>query len=432
MDILTRVTQQAEQVEVMTMESETTTVNFEANKLKGSEVEETRGIALRVVKEGHLGFSATSDLDAVEKLIDNAIASSAYGEAIPIEFPEPQPGPDVTTYDADIVDLPISRLVEIGREVVDLLTAENPEVKVKVDLKRGIQRTAIRNHKGTDVEFERTPFSMLIQVDRVREDDILVLFDYASATVWEEDVLRPARQLAEKLRMAEETAMVTSGKMPVLFSPNGAIVLGLPLMIGLEGRNVYKGISPLAGKVGQALFDSAFSLIDDPTLNGRYNSATHDDEGVAHRRTPLIEDGILKSFYYDLKTAAQAGAEPTGNGSRGLFSPPRPSPTNLVFTPGETPVAEIIASIDEGLMVDSVLGLGQGNLMSGAFSNPASLAFKIEDGEIVGQVKGASIAGNVYELLRDVGAISKEANWVYNQFMLPYILLPNLNVVTKQ
>jgi PmbA protein len=231
--------------------------------------------------------------------------------------------------------------------------------------------------------------------------------------------------------MARRIATVTSGEMPVLFSPIGTPVLGLPLMVGLNGRDVYKGVSPLGGKLGQKLLHESFSLVDDPTLDGRFGSASHDDEGVAHRRTPLIEGGVLKSFYYDLKTAAQAGVAPTGNGSRGLFGTPNPSVTNLVVEPGTTSVADIIAGIDEGLLVDNVLGLGQGNIISGAFSNPLSLAFKIEKGEIVGRVKDAAIAGNVYEDMQEIAAISKETAWIYNSFSMPYILLPSLNVVAK-
>lgn len=432
MDILERVAQQAEQVEVMTTESETTQVHFEANRLKGSEVNETRGIALRVVKDGRLGFAATSDPAALDKMIENALAASAYGDAVDIDFPGPQPGPKVATYDPAIVELPIPRMVEIGEEIIAMLTEVDPEVQVKINLERGVQRRVIRNHQGADVAFERSPFSMLVEVDRVREDDILILFEISGATVWEEDVLRPARQMVEKLQQAEQVATITSGEMPVLFSPTGALVLGLPLMMGLNGRDVYKGISPMAGKLGQTLFDPALSITDDPTLDGRFGSASHDDEGLAHRRTALIDGGTLTSFYYDLKTAAQAGAEPTGNGARGLFNPPSPSPTNLVIEPGETSVADLIAGIDEGLLVDNVLGLGQGNLMSGAFSNPVSLGFKIEKGEIVGRVKGASIAGNVYQDLQEIAAVSQESAWVYNQFSLPYILLPKLNVVTKR
>ncbi|MGA9349005.1 MAG: metallopeptidase TldD-related protein [Anaerolineae bacterium] len=115
-----------------------------------------------------------------------------------------------------------------------------------------------------------------------------------------------------------------------------------------------------------------------------------------------------------------------------VFNPPTPSPTNLIFQAGETPVAEIIVGIDEGLLVENALGLGQGNVISGAFSNSLSLAFKIEKGEIVGRVKDVSIAGNVYDLLQDVAAISQETEWVYRYFNLPYILLADMNVIAKE
>jgi PmbA protein len=78
------------------------------------------------------------------------------------------------------------------------------------------------------------------------------------------------------------------------------------------------------------------------------------------------------------------------------------------------------------------LGLGQGNILSGAFSNTLGLAFKIEGGEIVGRVKDVSIAGNIYELLQDVAAVSREREWVYYRYCLPHILLPNMNVVAKE
>ncbi|MGC9467618.1 MAG: TldD/PmbA family protein [Anaerolineae bacterium] len=431
MDILERLLQHADQAEVMTTESETTTVRFQANQPKGSEVEETRGIALRVIKDGRLGFAATSDMTEVEKTIKNAVASAAFGDEVGIEFPDAQPGPEVKTYDGTIVELPVRKLVDIGREIIALITETDSDALVDVRLERGVERRIVRNHAGADVDVARTPFSLLIEVTRVKGDDVLIMFNLSGSTVWEEDALTSARQLAERLRLAQRTATMVSGKMPVLFSPTGALVLGLPLMVGLNGRNVYKGVSPLADRLGEHLVDDAFSLIDDPTLDGRFGSASHDGEGVAHRRTPLIENGTLKSFYYDLKTAAQAGAEPTGNGERSLFSPPRPSPTNLVVEPGATSIADIIAGIERGLLVDNVLGLGQGNVISGAFSNPVSLGFKIENGEIVGRVKDLSIAGNIYEVLGTIAAISKESAWVYNNFRLPYILLPELNVVAK-
>jgi len=184
--------------------------------------------------------------------------------------------------------------------------------------------------------------------------------------------------------------------------------------------------------VGEKLFDDKVNVVDDGTLDGKYGSAPYDDEGVPHRRNVLVEHGVLKGFLYDLKTAAQSGVESTGNGSRGLFNPPAPEPTNLILAGGSTPLAEMVAGIDEGLLVEDILGLGQGNIISGAFSNPLSLAFKIEKGEIVGRVKDVSIAGNVYDLLKEVTAVSRETLWVYGGRCMPYLLLPELNVIAKE
>jgi PmbA protein len=152
---------------------------------------------------------------------------------------------------------------------------------------------------------------------------------------------------------------------------------------------------------------------------------------TARRRNAFVEKGVLKGFIYDLKTAAQSGVESTGNASRQLFFPPEPSFTNFVIQPGQTPLKDILAGMDEGILVEDLLGIGQGNIISGAFSNPLALAFKVEKGEIVGRVKDLSIAGNIYDLLKNVAAVSKEAQWVYNTFYAPYILIPEMNVAGK-
>jgi PmbA protein len=252
------------------------------------------------------------------------------------------------------------------------------------------------------------------------------------STLWDEHYLDFAHRLAEKLEMAKKITTIHSGHMPVLFSPTGSLVLGLPLMEGLNGKNVYTGTSPLVGKVGEKLFDNKVNVMDDATMDGRFGSASYDDEGVTHQRNTFIENGVLSGFYYDLNTAAQSEVQSTGNGSRGLFGPPYPSPTNLIIGAGEVQLSEMIAGIDKGILVGDVLGLGQGNIISGAFSNPVALGFKIEKGEIVGRVKNVSIAGNVYDLLKDVAAISRETQWVYNSLNMPYILIADLNVVAKE
>jgi len=302
MDILKQLKARADQVEVVNVQSESTTIGFEANKLKTSQVEEIRGLAVRLVKNGRLGFAASSDESAREKLVTNALESAAYGDEIPIAFPAPQAAPEVTTFDQTITELSIPRMVEIGQEIVDLILQVEPEAHVNVELKRGVGHLSIRNHAGTEVSSQSSPWSMFFDISRVEGDDVLLMFDVMGTTVWEDDYLAFVRRLVEKLEMAQKSATIQSGRMPVIFAPTGALVLSLPLVLGLDGKNVYTGISPMAGKIGEKLFDARITVADDPTLDGKWGSASYDDEGVAHRRNVLVEQGVLKGFVYDLKT----------------------------------------------------------------------------------------------------------------------------------
>ncbi len=431
MDILTQLKKQAEQVEILSLQNEKTTVEYEANQLKTCTVAETKGLAVRVIRKGQLGFSASTDDTALNKLAANALESAAYGDQAPFSFPDPKAAPTVRTFDKAIADLPIARLVEIGKEMLDLLLPVEPNVRCNISLERSIVSAGIRNQKGLDISYQKSPLTLGIEIDRVEGDDVLIIFDQMGTTVWNKDYLDFTRRLVELLKLAHNLTTIKPGKMPVLFSPTGTLALALPLSQGLNGKEVYKGTSPMRNKIGEKLFDEKITAIDDGTMDGRFASASYDDEGIPRRRNVLVEKGVLKGFIYDLKTSAQSGGESTGNASRPLFYPPEPALTNFVIQPGQTSLKDILAGIDEGVWVEGLLGLGQGNIISGAFSNPLALAFKIEKGEIVGRVKDLSIAGNIYDLLKDVAAVSQETQWVYSTFHAPYVLIPEMNVAGK-
>ena len=431
MDILSALRTKAEQAEVYAIESEATAVSFEANEMKAAKVEETQGIALRAVVEGRLGFTAASGRVVEDELVENVLASAQYGDRVPVAFPGKASALKVDVYDAGLAGVPIARLADIGREVIAALRAVDEDAHVSVDLERSVGRSSLRNSEGAEIEDRRSSFSVGISVERVRGDDVLMVYDSVNEISFTDSYQQAVERMASKVESAKRAARLASGRMPVLFAPTGAMLLGLPMMLATNGQNVQRGVSPLSDKLGEKVFDAQLTLWDDPTLPGRPSSASYDDEGVPCRRKSLISQGVCQGFVFDLKSAALMGGESTGNGARSLFSPPSPSATNLVLESGSVPLAEILAGIRHGLLVEHVLGLGQGNAMSGAFSNTVGLAYVIEGGEIVGRVKDVSIAGNIYEDLREVAAISQEAHWVYGRLKMPYILLPELNVVCK-
>jgi PmbA protein len=211
------------------------------------------------------------------------------------------------------------------------------------------------------------------------------------------------------------------------------LVLILPIISGLNGKMVLKKISPLAAQKNKKLWSDLLNLYSDGTINFALGSAPFDDEGVEMKRVPLVKKGKIKNFYYDLQTAGMAGVESTGNGLRaGLQSEPVPGISNLVMKEGKVSFKEMIKDISEGIVIDQVLGLGQGNIISGAFSNNVQLGYKIKKGKIVGRVKDVMISGNAIEELKNIVALGEKPKWISGKYKFPHIYLKSLSVSAKK
>ncbi len=115
----------------------------------------------------------------------------------------PQPAPAVRTFDRAIADLTIARMVELGQEIVETLLAADPDVRASVELKRGVQRRRIRNQAGAEIAVERSPFSIGVELMRVKGDDVLVMADSFGATLWPDDPLAFVGALRDKLAQAQ-------------------------------------------------------------------------------------------------------------------------------------------------------------------------------------------------------------------------------------
>ncbi|MEA3356407.1 MAG: TldD/PmbA family protein [Candidatus Bipolaricaulota bacterium] len=439
--LLNALREKVDQAEVYHLKTQAIPIEFRSGRLESVKIKQTEGMALRVLSDDRLGFATTTDMKDPSELIASAIASAAFGEKSDFSFPAETDHSHPDVYDHAIADISEEELIKTGEEAIARLHDAEPEADLNVTINKVIETVAISNTAGCNLEEKRTHLSLGIEARKTREGDIFTIFAEGDARFNEDLSVDPlVDRLIHYFAYGKNIVPAPAKKLPVVFTPQGAITLLLPLIIGFNGKSVYMGTSPLKGRIGEELFDPRFSLADDGTLPRGPRSSGFDDEGTPTVQTPLASNGIIKGFLYDLRTAALAGTAPTGNGykggllGRGGFRTPQSVGIgNILVSVGDKDEDGIIARIEEGLIVDSVLGLGQGNITTGEFSNNVAVAFKIEKGKIVGRVKNTMIAGNTYNLLREhLIALGDRAQWVHGTVRTPMIAVDQVNVVGQR
>jgi len=203
------------------------------------------------------------------------------------------------------------------------------------------------------------------------------------------------------------------GEMPVVIASRaGGTMIHEAIGHSLELDAVIQGISPrFAGKVGKKVASDLVTVIDDPTLPNYRGSYFFDDEGVKSQKTVLVENGILRDFLKDRKSAVKEKSSPNGHGRRESFeSKPIPRMSNTYIQKGSEDPEAIIKSLKKGLFVTK-MGGGQVDTATGDFVFEVEEGFKIKDGEIKELVKDATLLGNGPDVLLSVDAVGNDLGW---------------------
>lgn len=437
MELLKRAAEKTDAAELYMEHREGTSVTFNTGDLESVKSESVVGQALRVIVGGKLGFAATTGPKG-DGLLEAAMASAQHGDQAPFAFTATEDGTPVDVYDEQAVGLSEDTLIGWATEAMAAVKEAFPEVHTNAALRRGRVEVSVGNTAAPVRTERRSHLSMSVDAEWVREEDIYAVG--AGQAVRKLTDLDRERLVADVLRQLEwgrDVAPTPTGTQPVLFLPAGSLAVLLPLFIGFSGMSVFLGTSPLKDRLGEQVFDRRFVLTDDGRIPLGPRSSSFDDEGIPTTKLPLVEAGVLRNYFYDLRSAALADTEPTGNGFKGgvlgggFRTPPSPNPRHLALQPGEGSVDDLIREMGEGLIVQNALGLGQGNIASGAFSNNV-VGYAVRGGKVVGRVKNTMIAGNAYELLKGgLKALGGEPEWVFGVLHAPPILLEGVSVVTQ-
>ena len=423
----------AEQAEVFSASARATTVQFEANELKQVQSRESSSIALRIFREGRIGFAIASGGGGWEALVDMAVETSQFGSPANFQFPSSHDYSKARIFDPEVEKIAMERIVKIGKELIAKVKGHTPDILCDVQITKGTSSVSLMNSQGGEGGYDKSFFSLGLEGILVRDTDILWVEDSESSC-------RPdlvgidalGDRVIWQLEMAKKKAAVPTKLLPIIFTPHGvASALLSPLVLAFNGKAVLEGASPLRDKLGEQVFDKKLSLWDDATVAYGVGSYPFDDEGVPGQRLPLVANGVVMSFLYDLQTAALAGMRSTGNGRRAGGGFPSPAISSLVLEKGKVSFQVMVKDMKEGLIVEEVIGAEQGNILGGDFGGNVLLGYKVENGEIVGRVKDTMIAGNVYQVLKELLGIGQEARWVGGTLQTPPLYCAGVSVTTK-
>lgn len=416
-----------DQAEVYLEKEEIVDVDIQKDQVDFAKEVSTCGVGVRVILDGKMGFSYTTNLERINETVKSAVfnaKSNVVDEnfflASKSEYPTVK-----EVYDDKIRYLDLEGVVDFAKSMIKTAVTEKCQ-PTSGGVSAGFFNTFIANSEGVFVHDSSTMFSGFISVNIPDGEGISTAHESDSSRYMDIDPEKISRKACEIARESRGGKPIETKDMDVILDYNAASSLLATFINSLNADNVQRGRSVYADKLGQEVISTSLNIYDDGTLPRGLGTSKTDGEGVPSQKTVLIEKGILKNFFYDLYTSKKGGVESTGNGMRSSFRDmPSVGTSNIII---DFKDLHEISELKEGLMVTDVLGAHTANPISGDFSVEAMNAFKIEEGEVVYPIKKVMLSGNIFKALKGASASSEKTRQI-GSFVLPPILTPGIRVV---
>jgi PmbA protein len=409
-----------EQVEAYVARARDTAVRVYEGEVEHFTSAQSEGIGIRVVRDGRVGFAyaGTLEPEAIAEVLAEARDNVAFGTPDPYAGLAEPDGVAVVPQDLwrdDLASMPTADKIELAKELERLTLAADPRVRVDESDYADVQAEgAVATSTGIATSGRET--ASYLTVSTLAEDGDVTHTGFGFTVGRSPSDLDPRKAAVEAGERATRLIGATkpsTGRVTVVLDPFvSAQLIGI---IGstLNGESVLKGRSLFADRMHEEVAASVVTLVDDPTNPLAYTASEIDGEGLATRRNVLIEEGRLLRFVQSSYSARRSGLAPTGNATRGGFkSTPGCGCLALSLQPGSRSQAELVADVDDGVLIQQVSGLHSGvNTVSGDFSTGAS-GLVIRGGQLAEPVKEFTIASTLQRMLRDVVEVGGDVDWL--------------------
>jgi TldD protein len=419
-EVLTELLRTGAEFAEIYMESRTPTVlTWEDGRLDEASAGADRGVGLRVLCGETASYANGNDVDpaaisALARSLAASLPSSSTPGGAPLPFrPSTTPPTGVVRVPASTV--PLADKVDVLRRADAAARAADQRIgQVTVTWIDTERRILVANSAGVFERDDACYLTLAVTAVARDGDQIRTGYEVASETSGMEmlEGSRPEEIAAEAARIALlqlSASPAPSGTFTVaLSSKAGGTMIHEACGHGFEADFIEKGLSVYAGKLGQKVASGIVTVLDDGTLPQKRGTNRIDDEGSASSKVVLIEKGVLKGFLHSLRTAKKMDMSPTGNGRRESFRHmPIPRMRNTLIAPGETPPGEIIASIEDGILITD-MGGGEVDIVTGNFMFHCSEAYRIRNGAVGEALRDVTLTGRGPDILTSIDMVGSD------------------------
>jgi PmbA protein len=425
--IADRVVEQAapgEQVEAFVSRGGETEIRVYGGEIEHFVSAESEGIGIRVIRDGRTGFAYAGTLDeaAVSEVLEQARVNLQFGtsdEFAALAEPDGVAVTAQTLWNDELASFPTDRKIDLAKELERLGASFDARVRVD-DANYADAHAEAAVASTTGIRTAGRENGCYVSLSTLADDgdgdaaETQTGFGFSVGRHPDEfDLERAAKDASDRATRLLGATKPTSRRLTVVFDPFvTAQFLGV-ISSTLNGEAVVKGRSLFRDRLGDTVAAPGFTLVDDPTNPLAYTATDVDGEGLAARRNVLVDDGVLQRFVHNSYSARRAGAASTGNAVRGGFAgTPGVGCLALSLVPGTRSQAELVADVDDGLLVQQVQGIHSGvNPISGDFSTGAA-GLLISGGEVGAPVREFTIASTLQRMLLDVVEVGGDLEWL--------------------
>ena len=397
------------------------------------------GLGFRALVSGKMGYASTQvlDDDALELLVSGAQENAALIESGDEEFifAGSDAYPEMDVYNDEIDKITAAEKIDMARRLEKECVSIDPRVTQceAVELMSGSSARRLVNSRGLDISFRENYIGVYAGV--LAQENGQVTSGMAIRLVRDPkqlDIRKEAERAVKDAVDGLNADKAASGEYRVILRNDVAGSMLRTFSSVFSADAAQKGMSLLKGREGEMIGSEALTIVDDPLNPASPGATPFDGEGVAARKLAVVENGKLNTLLHNLKTAKKQGVQSTGSASKPSYaSPVGVAPHALHIVPSETTPDELVALAGDGVFITDVQGLHSGaNQISGDFSLGAR-GFLIEGGRITRPVSQITVAGNFFELMKNVVAVANNLEFAFSSVASPDLLIGRLAVAGK-